>query len=61
MVNADKHKALKILNEITKPSRILKQESNKKRFYNKTKYKVNAECNFNKEGFGRLEKQYNNI
>ena len=35
MVNANKHRALKILNEITKPERKARQEANKRELYNK--------------------------
>ena len=48
MVNADKHRRIKIYHEITKPERLVKQVNNRKKNYNKTKYKVN--------GFNNLQK-----
>ena len=48
MVNADKHRQLKIYHEITKPERLVKQVNNRKKNYNKAKYKVNAFNNLQK-------------
>ena len=59
MVNAKKHKVLRIINILTYPERTIKQEKNRQKRYLKNTGKVNSKCNFHKEGFGRLEKRYN--
>ena len=61
MVNANKHRALKILNELTAPERIIRQEINRAKRYNKNKYKVSSECNFKKERFDNLENKYGRL
>ena len=61
LVNAKKHRVLKVVNELTKPERILRQEINQTNHYNKNKFKVNSECNFHKEKFGKLENHYGKI
>ena len=48
MVNARKHKILKVINTITAPERTAVQLENKKKFYNKSKYRVNSFCNLQK-------------
>lgn len=48
MVNANKHRALKIINEITRPERELRQEANKREFYNKNKHLVHNSTNWDK-------------
>lgn len=58
MVNAKKHKILKVLNAITRPEREITQEINRKKKYDKTKFYVNSKCNFHKQGFGKLENHY---
>lgn len=55
MVNVEKHKALKILNELTAPERLLVQCSNNKAFYNKKKFKANASVKFDKKYASKLE------
>lgn len=55
MVNAEKHKALKILNELTAPERLLKQCRNNKAFYDKQKFKANADIKFDKKYASKLE------
>ena len=55
MVNAEKHKALKILNELTAPERLLVQCSNNKAFYNKKKFKANGRVKFDKKYASKLE------
>ena len=61
MVNADKHRALKIINELTAPERIIRQELNNAKRYNKTKYRALSECNFKKERFDNLENKYGRL
>ena len=46
MVNAKKHRALKIINEITKPERIHRQEENKRELYNKNKHLIACSTNW---------------
>ena len=61
MVNADKHRALKIINEITKPERLIRQEANNREFYNKNKSMVSCSTNWDRRpeakalelGYGR--------
>ena len=48
MVNANKHRALKVINEITKPERVLRQEKNKRELYNKNKHLVSNSTNWGK-------------
>ena len=55
MVNADKHRALKILNELTAPERLLVQCKNNKAFYDKQKFKANADIKFDKKYASKLE------
>lgn len=55
MVNADKHKELKVLNELTAPERLLVQLENKKAYYNKRKFKANAKVKFDKKYAFKLE------
>lgn len=59
MVNANKHRFLRIVNKITEPERHIVQELNRREYYLKNKGKVSSECNFHKQGFGTLEKHYN--
>ena len=59
MVNANKHRALKILNELTRPERELRQEANNKEFYNKNKHFVFCSTNWSKRPDGKaLEVRY---
>lgn len=53
MVNANKHRALKIINEITKPERVLRQEANNREFYNKNKNRVFCSTNWGKRPEGK--------
>ena len=46
MVNANKHRALKIINEITEPERKYRQEANNRELYNKNKHLVNNSSNW---------------
>ena len=46
MVNADKHKALKVFNEITAQERLIRQVKNRKKNYNKIKFKAHAEAKY---------------
>lgn len=55
MVNADKHKVLKVLNELTAPERLLVQCKNNKAYYNKQKFKANASVKFDKKYASKLE------
>ena len=55
MVNADKHKALKILNELTAPERLLVQCKNNKAFYDKQKFKAKANVKLDKKYASKLE------
>lgn len=55
MVNAEKHKALKILNELTAPERLLVQCRNNKAFYNKQKFKAKANVKLDKKYASKLE------
>ena len=59
MVNANKHRALRVYNNLTIIERTIRQESNRQKRYLKNRGKVNSKCNFHKEGFGRLESHYN--
>ena len=59
MVNANKHMALRVINNLTVIERGIRQENNRRKKYLKNKGKVNSCCNFHKEGFGKLEKHYN--
>ena len=59
MVNAEKQKVLNVINTVTAPERQLKQLENNKKKFNKTKYRVNSNCNFYKNHFDRLEEHYN--
>ena len=55
MVNAEKHKALKILNELTAPERLLVQCRNNKAYYNKQKFKAKANVKLDKKYASKLE------
>ena len=48
MVNANKHRVLKVVNEITRPERELRQEENNREFYNKNKGFVFCSTNWGK-------------
>ena len=55
MVNVEKHKALKILNELTAPERLLVQCKNNKAYYNKQKFKAKANVKLDKKYASKLE------
>ena len=55
MVNVEKHKALKILNELTAPERLLIQCRNNKAYYNKQKFKAKANVKLDKKYASKLE------
>ena len=55
MVNVEKHKALKILNELTAPERLLVQCRNNKAYYNKQKFKAKANVKLDKKYASKLE------
>ena len=55
MVNADKHRALKVLHELTAQERLLVQCKNNKAYYNKQKFKANASVKFDKKYASKLE------
>ena len=59
MVNAEKHKVLSVINTVTAPERQLKQLKKNKEKFNKSKYRVNSDCNFYKNHFDKLEEYYN--
>lgn len=59
MVNANKHRALRVINNLTVIERTIIQENNRRKRYLKNRGKVNSKCDFHKEGFGRLENHYN--
>ena len=59
MVNANKHRALRVYNNLTIIERTIRQENNRRKRYLKNRGKVNSKCDFHKEGFGRLESHYN--
>lgn len=46
MVNANKHRALKIINEITEPERKYRQEANNRELYNKNIHLVTNSSNW---------------
>lgn len=50
-----KHKALKILNELTAPERLLVQCRNNKAFYDKQKFKAKANVKLDKKYASKLE------
>ena len=55
MVDVEKHKALKILNELTAPERLLVQCRNNKAFYDKQKFKAKANVKLDKKYASKLE------
>jgi len=55
MVNAKKHQILKEINEVILPFKRAKQLANRRKYYNKTKFKTNADMNLYKNGFSDLE------
>lgn len=55
MVNADKHRALKVLNELTARERLIRQVKNKKKNYDKTKFKVNGKSKRDVKTSSKLE------
>lgn len=55
MVNVEKHKALKIFNKLTESERLIRQVKNRKKYYNKTKFKAHAEAKHDKKNSAKLE------